>query len=181
MDPIRHILSVACNTPHTHTVPPPGKHVSCQRVFLQPAQCLPRCPADVDSAISVPLATTHVSPPWQARGPLAQPRPFPFDHGGTQPTVDDSPATVVAAFLGPSTRCPHLLPVLPPQSRNPKRPRLLLVQPSSPPSHPPPPLFLNLILPPSPSAVFILHAFAVLVAATPSPALRNLNHSTSSL
>lgn len=105
--------TVLCNAPHTHgqcqlprstlaTCCLPGQH----------AQCLPtRSRLGDQRAIGHP----HVSPPWQARGPLAQPRPFPFEHGrALSPLLMTGSATVVRAFLVPSTRSLHLLLALPP-------------------------------------------------------------------
>jgi hypothetical protein len=66
----------------------------------------------------------------------AKAHPFPFDHGpwaAPSPLLMTGRATVVPAFLVASTRCPHLLPALPPSC-------ILTIHPSISP-FPPPRLF----------------------------------------
>ena len=82
MDPIRH-FGLVCAMRPTHTQ---CLHAASTLGVLAVPRDEPSArPAALDSMIAAPLATVtppfppHVSPPWQARGPRAQPRPFPFD------------------------------------------------------------------------------------------------------
>ncbi|KAL2140576.1 hypothetical protein VTI28DRAFT_3631 [Corynascus sepedonium] len=95
--------------------------------------------------------------------PLAEPRPFPFEHGGIQAasplpvlTGDRSGPLSSQRFLVLSIRCPRLLPALPPRSCI----RLLLLDhPSFSPSFSASPTkHLPSLFP---SSRILLHAFAV--------------------
>jgi hypothetical protein len=96
----------------------------------------------------------------------------------TQPTVDDrSAATVVTAFLVPSTRCLHVLAALPPPPVPPKCRRLSLNDHRPFPIFPfhPPPLQQPIA---SPISRILLYASAVAVAANPSRPFPTLVSST---
>ena len=135
-------------------------------------------PAALDSAIRRPLATRPPSPPPMSRlrGSheacwLLSQGHSPLIMGGPsahRPTVHDRSATVVPAFLVPSTHCAHLLSVPPPpvpdQGPGCSRSTLILITP-----FPPTTTHLSPTRPAtSPSVVHILHASAVVVVATHS-------------
>jgi hypothetical protein len=127
MDPIRH-FPLRCAMRSTRTTVPTSSWARCiSAAFL--SSCPVFANPVLDSAIGVPLATTHVSPPWQqARGRWLSQGPFPLwtlagghprhpghpGHPPPSPLLMTGRATVVPAFLVPSTRCPHILPALPP-------------------------------------------------------------------
>ncbi len=153
------VISVCCAPCAPHT------HIQCLRRERTFEAGVSSCsqpsvrPAALDSAIRRPLATRPPSPPPMSRlrGSheacwLLSQGHSPLIMGGPsahRPTVHDRSATVVPAFLVPSTHCAHLLSVPPsPPFRTKARAALVRPSSSSPPSHPPPLTSLQLVLPP---------------------------------
>lgn len=127
-------------------------------------------PSVLDASISMPLATIGHHPCLAFVAGTRDCRlgqgDSPLIVSGAQPTVDDSPpATVVTAFLVPSTLCLRLLPAPPPTPK--LRPQNCFCTVTSFRPLPPSTASISNLPPPSPVSRITLHAFAFAVAAIP--------------
>ena len=152
--------SVVRHAPHPHA------YSACVGSARSRAACLPAARPVRAQPCSTRRSADHWPPGDQATSPPPMSRlrgsheacwllsqgHSPLIMGGPsahRPTVHDRSATVVPAFLVPSTHCAHLLSVPPsPPFRTKARAALVRPSSSSPPSHPPPLTSLQLVLPP---------------------------------